>query len=123
MLGAQGSRVGGVADRADAGQLHHARPLPRALHPFGRPQLEGVDVPYAFDGGITATVIRPRHDRRFMLVRNQAKMEAPLSALAINGLVISMIAEVTFYGHDQTGRTVSAVGNIGISFANFGDPG
>ena len=44
-----------------------------------------------------------------------------LAALAGNGLILSTIAEITFYGHDETGRAVSAVGNIGISFANFGD--
>jgi hypothetical protein len=37
-------------------------------------------------------------------------------------VIISTIAEVTFYGHDQTGRAVSAVGNIGVSFGDFGDP-
>ena len=84
---------------------------------------EGVDVPYAFDNGITATVTKEDTTVGFMLVRNQAKMEAPLSALGANGLVVSTIAEVTFYGHDQTGRTVSVTGTIGISFANFGDPG
>jgi hypothetical protein len=83
---------------------------------------EGKDVPYSFDNGVTATVTSEDTTVGFMLVRNQAKMEAPLSALAANGLVVSVIAEVTFYGHDQTGRTVSVVGNIGISFANFGDP-
>ena len=81
---------------------------------------EGVDVPYAFDGAVTATVSADT-TIAFTLVRQQAKIEAPLSALASNGLVLSMIAEVTFYGHDQTGRAVSAVGRIGISFANFGD--
>ncbi len=94
----------------------------RYIRSDGR-NVEGVDVPYAFDNGITATVTTEDTTVGFMIVRNQAKMEAPLSALAGNGLVVSVIAEVTFYGHDQTGRTVSAVGNIGISFANFGDPG
>ena len=46
----------------------------------------------------------------FTLVRNIAKDEAPLQALTVNGVIISTIAEVTFYGHDQTGREVSAVG-------------
>ena len=39
-----------------------------------------------------------------------------------NPIVISTIARVTFYGHDQTGREVSATGNIDVTFANFGDP-
>jgi hypothetical protein len=83
---------------------------------------QGVDVPYTFDGAITATVSGTT-SVGFTIVRHQAKDEAPLKALAVNGLVISTIAEVTFYGHDQTGREVSAVGQISISFANFGDSG
>jgi hypothetical protein len=83
--------------------------------------IEGVDVPYAFDGGLAATVSADT-TVGFTLVRNQAKMEAPLGALATNPLVLSTIARVTFYGHDQTGREVSATGNIDVTFANFGDP-
>jgi hypothetical protein len=90
---------------------------------------EGVDVPYAFDGAFTVTV-SGETTAGFTLVRNQAKQEAPLRALACgtrgqcagNPVVISTIAEVTFYGHDQTGREVSAVGHIGVTFADFGDP-
>jgi hypothetical protein len=81
---------------------------------------EGVDVPYAFDGALTATV-SDTTTVAFTLVRNQAKSEAPLKALAVNPIVLTTIAEVTFYGHDQTGRQVSVKGNIEISFANFGD--
>jgi hypothetical protein len=83
--------------------------------------IEGVDVPYAFDGGLAATVSADT-TVGFTLVRNQAKMEAPLGALATNPIVLSTIARVTFYGHDQTGREVSATGNIDVTFANFGDP-
>jgi hypothetical protein len=82
---------------------------------------EGLDVPYAFDSAVTATVTDDT-EVVFTLVRHQAKQEAPLTPLVQNGLVISTIAEVTFYGHDQTGRTVSVTARIGISFANFGDP-
>jgi hypothetical protein len=82
---------------------------------------EGADIPYAFDGSFTATVAGET-EVGFMLVRHQAKQEAPLAALVRNGQVVSAIAEVTFYGHDQTGRSVSAIGNLGISFANFADP-
>lgn len=83
---------------------------------------EGVDVPYAFDSAVTATV-SDKATIAFTLVRQQAKQEAPLAALAVNGLIVSTIAEVTFYGHDQTGREVSVTASIGVSFANFGDPG
>jgi hypothetical protein len=83
--------------------------------------LEGVDVPFAFDGGITGTVSGDT-SAGFTLVRDQAKQEAPLGALATNPISLSTIARVTFYGHDQTGREVSVTGNIDVTFANFGDP-
>jgi hypothetical protein len=81
---------------------------------------EGVDVPYAFDGAITGTV-SGTSAFGFTLVRIQAKMEAPLAALAVNGNTISTIAQVTFYGRDQTGRETSVTGQISINFANWGD--
>ncbi len=80
----------------------------------------GVDVPYGFDGAVTITV--PENgsaSTAFVLVRHVAKAEAPLGALRSNLVVLSTIAEVTFYGHDQTGREVSATGRIGIEFGNF----
>jgi hypothetical protein len=83
--------------------------------------IQGVDVPYAFDGGLGATVSADT-TVGFTLVRNQAKAEAPLGALQANGIVLSTIARVTFYGHDQTGREASVTGNIDVTFANFGDP-
>jgi hypothetical protein len=83
--------------------------------------VQGVDVPYAFDGGLTGTVSNAT-TLSFTLVRHQAKEEAPLRALGgANQIVISTIAEVTFYGHDQTGRPVSVSGKLSINFANFAD--
>ena len=82
---------------------------------------QGVDVPYAFDGAFTATVF-DQAQASFTLVRSQAKSEAPLAALANSFVVISTIAEVTFYGHDQTGREVITTARIGVHFANWGDP-
>jgi hypothetical protein len=82
---------------------------------------QGVDVPYAFDGGMTLTVGASLVTGTFTIVRHIAKSEAPLKALAVNGVIISTIAKVTFYGHDQSGREVSAVAHISIDFANFGD--
>lgn len=79
----------------------------------------GVDVPYPFDGAFTVTVVGAATST-FTLVRPQAKAEPPLQALATNQLVISVIADVTFYGHDQTGREVSVSGSIDINFANYG---
>jgi hypothetical protein len=85
----------------------------------------GVEVPYAFDAGITFTVAGSAEvTAPFELVRVQAKEEAPLRQLTTGGsaIDISTIAEVTFYGADQTGREVVATGAISVNFANWGDP-
>jgi hypothetical protein len=82
---------------------------------------QGVDVPYSFDSAATATV-SDEAEIVFLIVRHQAKEEAPLKALGTNNLIFSTIATVTFYGHDQTGREASVSGNIGIGFANYADP-
>lgn len=83
--------------------------------------IEGVDVPYAFDGGLTATV-SDTVTAGFQIVRHNAKEEAPLAALQVSPVIISTVAEITFYGHDQTGREVSATGRLGVNFGNFADP-
>ncbi len=81
----------------------------------------GVDVPYGFDGAFTLTVAR-QSSATFVLVRSQAKTEAPLAALARDLVFISTIAEVTFFGRDQTGRAVSVAGRIDVHFGNWTDP-
>jgi hypothetical protein len=80
----------------------------------------GVDVPFGFDG-VLATTIAGAGSVSFTLVRVQSKTEAPLAALANNFQVISMIAEVTFYGHDQNGRAASVSGRINVDFSDWGD--
>lgn len=84
----------------------------------------GVDVPYPFDGAITATVGGDPVTVSMPLVRIQSKLELPLLTLVGGGgaLAISTIAEVTFYGADQTGREVSVSGRISVNFADWGDP-
>jgi hypothetical protein len=84
----------------------------------------GVDVPHAFDGALTVTVRDERRPATLVLVRAQAKHEAPLGALGGGGgaVVISTIAEITFYGADQAGRAVRAVGRISVNFADWSDP-
>jgi hypothetical protein len=86
--------------------------------------VQGVDVPYAFDGAVTATITNTPVQLTFTLVRVQAKEEAPLHALAGAGgaIAISTIADVTFYGRDQAGNDVTVMGSIGITFADWGDP-
>lgn len=93
----------------------------RYLRSDGR-NTPGVDVPFAFDSGMTLTAEPGGSATVVTLVRAQAKLEAPLKALAVNPNLISTIAEVTFYGHDQAGRAVSVTGNIGVDFANWADP-
>ena len=89
----------------------------------------GVDVPYPFEGGMTMTTI-DIGTAEFTLVRAQAKLEQPLISLrqpagfVLGGAgALSVIAEITFFGHDQTGAAISADGTIGINFADFWDPG
>jgi len=84
----------------------------------------GVDVPYAFDGAVTQT-ISTTGTVGFVIVRASAKSEAPLVALIGNGgsQFISTIAQVTFYGTDAAGNTVSVTGQMSVSFADWGDPG
>jgi hypothetical protein len=84
---------------------------------------QGVDVPYAFDGATTFTVpIEGTVSAGFELVRNTAKQEAPLRALQASGLIITTLAEVTFFGRDQAGNDVQAAGTIQVNFGNFADP-
>jgi hypothetical protein len=83
---------------------------------------EGVDVPYGFDGAFTVTVDGDGGAAGFLLVRHTAKREAPLAALANDFVKIATIAEITFYGRDQTGRETSVVGHISVDFGNFADP-
>ena len=86
--------------------------------------VQGVDVPYAFDGGTTATIVGGSSDVPFEIVRSVAKEESPLKALALGGgrVFIATIAKVTFYGKDLGGNDVEASGNISVNFADFADP-
>jgi hypothetical protein len=80
----------------------------------------GADVPYSFDSAVTVTVpVSGTATAAFQLVRTTAKDEAPLRALARSGEVIDVIAEVTFYGKDISGKDVSVAGSVGITFADF----
>lgn len=84
--------------------------------------VEGVDVPYAFDTAATATVpATGTVTMGFLLVRHDAKMESPLVQLVNNGVIITAIADVTFFGRDLVGNDISVTGSIGVDFGNFGD--
>ena len=55
----------------------------------------------------------------FVVVRHDAKREAPLAVLGTNRLILTIIAEITFYGRDQTGRETSGQARASIDFGNF----
>lgn len=80
---------------------------------------QGVDVPYEFDGAFTATVRSNSVQSAFVVVRHDAKREAPLAILGSNRLILTIIAEITFYGRDQTGHETQAVARASIDFGNF----
>jgi len=81
----------------------------------------GVDVPHPIRGGLTFTIQGTSTvTAEFDLVRLIAKQESPLAALKSSSVVLTVIADVTFYGHDQAGNAVSATGSVQINFADFG---
>lgn len=86
---------------------------------------QGVDVPYAFEGGMTVTVpAQGAVEGIFDLVRHTSKSEPPLRNLVGGGAgrFINSVAEVTFFGRDQAGNEVTAAGLLTVNFADFGDP-
>jgi hypothetical protein len=81
----------------------------------------GTDVPYPFESAATFTVPEAGQvTGGFNLVRQTAKLEAPLLALRRSFVLITLIADVTFFGRDQAGNDVTAAGSIGITFGDFG---
>jgi hypothetical protein len=83
----------------------------------------GVDVPYPFDSAVTFTIAPGGTvTQAFELIRHVAKMEAPLAALRSSPVIISTVADITFFGHDVAGNELSSSGSLGIQFGNFADP-
>ena len=101
----------GHARLAVAGQRHHADAVPRQVHPHRRAQRAG-----------RRRAVRVRRRRSasrsprsgtvgFTLVRDPGEAgSAAGRARQTAARCISTIAEVTFYGHDQNGATVTVVG-------------
>jgi hypothetical protein len=83
----------------------------------------GVDVPYPFDGAVNFTVpVGGTASGSFIVVRHQAKGEPPLLQMAQSGQgLLSVIAQIDFYGHDLSGRSYKVTGYLNITFADFGN--
>lgn len=81
--------------------------------------VEGVDVPYRFSAPMTTTIATGEEGGVGIdLVRQQAKLEPPLST--ITGLqIVEMTAHVTFYGETVSRKGVSASGAAAIRFADY----
>lgn len=91
----------------------------RAGGPNGQ-NTPGVDVPHPIDGAVTFTIGAGQSAAGVVeLVRHVAKLEAPLAVLGRSPEVLTMLAEVTFYGRDQAGNDVTATGTVQVNFANF----
>ena len=84
--------------------------------------VQGVDVPFAFDGTITATIpASGSANVAFEIVRIDAKKESPLVQLVASGTFITAFANVTFYGTDLVGNAISATATMTVDFGNFAD--
>lgn len=86
--------------------------------------IEGIDVPFAFDSVMTATVqVSGQLDVGFIIVRHSAKIERPL--VDLRGLgdedVLSTNTRVDFYGRDLAGNEHQVHGWVDIEFADFGE--
>jgi len=84
----------------------------------------GVDVPFGFDGAVTQSIAVGDADAvTFDIVRHANKAEPPLRNLRGLGgqLLISTVAEITFFGRDQNGNEVTVTGIMDVTFGDFPD--
>ena len=84
----------------------------------------GVDVPYSFEGSLSLLLrVGASTTVSFVIVREAAKLEPPLSNLWNRGWeeVLQVTARIDFYGEDVTRREVKATGYLPIFFANYAD--
>ena len=85
---------------------------------------QGVDVPYSFEGSLSQILrVDTSTTISFVVVREVAKLEAPLFDLIQNRAegVIEAMAKIEFYGHDLVNNKVTATGYLTIFFANYAD--
>jgi hypothetical protein len=103
--------------------------------------VEGRDVPFRTTGALTQVMHAPSttaeltQDISVVVVRHQAKLESPLLELrnfggdsSVPGSnpqlagagILTCIARITVYGESVNGRSLSATGELMVTFANFG---
>lgn len=83
---------------------------------------EGIDVPYSFDGAMSARVlIDSNTEVSFVVVRAVAKLEPPLINLATGRGEgeLKTTARIDFYGEDTLGNKVQATGYLTVFFADY----
>lgn len=81
----------------------------------------GSTVPQSFEGSLSTLIeVDSSLDVSFIIVRDIAKQNSPLSDLALGG-VLQVIATVTFYGHDLADKEVEATGYLSIYFKDYPD--
>jgi hypothetical protein len=84
--------------------------------------VQGVDVPFDFEGSGSMTIGVAVGTLPITLVRAQAKGVAPLSGLIDTNGHILTTAEVTIFGADQAGNAVQVVAYISVDFSDWKDP-
>lgn len=85
--------------------------------------VEGIDVPYRITGSLateTDVATSGTTDIPIEVVRRQAKLEPPLSAIA-QAAVLTAMAQVTVYGQTIAGNNVSATASFQIDFGDYAD--
>ena len=85
--------------------------------------LHGVDVPFPISGAISSALDVASSGTEMVpieVVRRQAKLENPLSAITGFDL-LTMFADITISGETISGDSVTASGRLQITFADFGD--
>jgi hypothetical protein len=84
----------------------------------------GADVPFPFEGSLSTLVrVDSTTSLDFVIVREAAKLEAPLVNLrdSAYGDILNMTAKIEFYGHDLADKAVKATGYLTVYFANYAD--
>lgn len=84
----------------------------------------GADVPFPFEGSLSTLVrVDSTTSVDFVIVREAAKLEAPLVNLrdSAYGDILNMTAKIEFYGHDLADKAVKATGYLTVYFANYAD--